>query len=150
MSLNKVILIGRLGANPEITSTKEGKKIAKFNMATQNGKTAKTMWHRITVWEKTADLVEQYVKKGDEICVEGSIVYDEYTDKEGVKRYSTNIQGTNITFIGGKKDSDDSSESEAPAAPAKAAPAKATAKPAAKAAPAPSEPVAAESDDLPF
>ncbi len=153
MSVNKVILIGRAGKDPEVKTTKDGKKVASFTLATndfsKDKENQKTQWHNITLWEGLAGVAEQYLKKGQEVYVEGRISYEEY-EKEGVKKNYTRITATNFTFLGSKKDNaGGESEASAPAVAPKAA-----AKPAA---PAPKAPVAApamadtdNSDDLPF
>ncbi len=152
MSLNKVILIGRLGQDPIIKTTTTGKKVASFSIATDDfGKdkdgNKKTSWHNISAWEKQAELIEQYVKKGDEICIEGSIGYEEY-EKDGVKKIATKITASGITFVGNKAKSGES-ETPAPAATSKSA-----AKPAANSAAATPAPAMADTDgsgdDLPF
>ena len=150
MSFNKVILIGRAGKDPEVKTLKDGKKVASFSLATNDyakdkDGNQKTQWHNVTVWDKLADTVEKYLKKGAEVCVEGRIGYEDY-EKDGVKRQYTRITATNFQFVGSKKDNSDDSP-EAPAA----APAKSAAKTPAKSAPA--EPAMADtdtSDDLPF
>ena len=147
MSVNKVTLIGRVGKDPEVKTTKDGKKVASFTIATNDYQkdssgNQKTQWHNITVWEGLANTVEQYLKKGAEVYVEGRISYEEY-EKDGVKKNFTRITGSNFQFLGSKKDSAGSGESEAPAS----APA---AKPAA-AAPAPAmADTDGSGDDLPF
>ncbi|HEX2076771.1 MAG TPA: single-stranded DNA-binding protein, partial [Longimicrobium sp.] len=92
-SLNKAILIGNLGQDPEIRTTGSGSRVAQFSLATtrtwndQSGqKQEKTEWHRIVVWGKLVDIVERYVKKGDRLYVEGEIQYRQYEDKEGVTK----------------------------------------------------------------
>ncbi|CAA9296103.1 MAG: Single-stranded DNA-binding protein, partial [uncultured Gemmatimonadetes bacterium] len=90
-SLNKAILIGNLGQDPEIRTIPSGARVAQFSVATTrrwNGRDGqqqeKTEWHRIVVWEKLVDIVEKWVKKGDRIYVEGEIEYRQYEDKDGV------------------------------------------------------------------
>jgi len=154
MSFNKVILIGRAGKDPEVKTLKDGKKVASFSLATNDyakdkDGNQKTQWHNVTVWDKLADTVEKYLKKGAEVCVEGRIGYEDF-EKDGVKRQYTRITATNFQFVGSKKDNGGEESSDAPAAtPAKSA-AKAPAKPAPSA---PTEPAAAMADtddDLPF
>ena len=108
---NKVQLIGNLGMNPEIKNLNDGKKLAKMSIATnENYKNSKgervtdTQWHNLTVWGKTADIVEKYLKKGSEVAVEGKLLNRNYTDKDGVKRYVTEIQVNELVLLGGKKD----------------------------------------------
>jgi len=92
MSINKVILSGNVGNDPEVKNLESGKKLAKFSLATTDkNKDKTTQWHNIIVWEKLAEIVEKYVKKGNYITVIGSISYRDYTDKNGVKKYLTDI-----------------------------------------------------------
>ncbi len=107
---NKVQLIGNLGMNPEVKILDGGKKLAKLTIATnETYKNAKgervteTQWHNLTAWGKTADLVEKYLSKGSEVAVEGKLINRNYTDKEGVKRYSTEIQINEILMLGANK-----------------------------------------------
>ena len=108
---NKVQLIGNLGQNPEVKELGGGKKLAKFSLATNETyrnkageKVTDTQWHNLTVWGKTADIVEKYLKKGSEVAVEGKLLNRNYTDKDGVKRYVTEIQVNELVLLGGKKD----------------------------------------------
>ena len=102
---NKVLLIGNVGQDPEIKDMKTG-KMARFSMATnevykngQGEKTTETNWHNLVAWGKTAELVEQYVKKGDELAVEGRLVSRSYEDKDGVKRYITEVVLNELVFL---------------------------------------------------
>jgi single-strand DNA-binding protein len=95
---NKVQLIGRLGQTPEIINLESGRKLAKFSLATnetyRNSKGEKvddTQWHNIVVWGKLAGIVENYVDKGKEIAIEGKLTTRSYDDKEGNKRYITEV-----------------------------------------------------------
>jgi len=91
MSINKVILSGNVGGDPEIKKLESGKTLAKFSLATSDKNKAKTtQWHNIICWEGTAEIVEKYVRKGNYITVVGSISYREY-EKDGVKKYFTEI-----------------------------------------------------------
>jgi len=108
---NSVRLIGNLGQNPEVKETTNGKKLAKFSVATnesyrdENGKDVKeTMWHNLTVWGKQADIAAMYLKKGSEVAIEGKLSNRNYTDKEGVKRYVTEIIVNEFMMLGGKAD----------------------------------------------
>ena len=97
MSINKVILSGNVGGDPDVKNLESGKKLAKFSLATTDkNKDKTTQWHSIIVWEKLAEIVEKYVKKGNYITVIGSISYRDYTDKEGVKKYFTEINAYEI------------------------------------------------------
>jgi single-strand DNA-binding protein len=109
MSVNKVILVGRLGKDPETKYTSGGQALANFSMATdhtykdRNGERQKrTEWHRIKVWGKLAEIVQQYLKKGALIYIEGRIETREWQDKEGQKRYTTEIVANEMRMLGGK------------------------------------------------
>jgi single-strand DNA-binding protein len=108
MSVNKVMLIGRLGNNPEIRYTNTGTAVANFNVATsenwndKNGqKQERTEWHRVVVWGKLAELCEKYLAKGRQCFVEGRLQTRSWDDKEGNKRYTTEIVAATIQFLGG-------------------------------------------------
>jgi single-strand DNA-binding protein len=103
---NKVQLIGNLGNAPEIKNLESGKKMAGFSLATnetfknaQGEKVTETQWHRIITWGKVADIVEKYLTKGSEIAIEGKLMHREYTDKEGVKRYMSEVQANEILLL---------------------------------------------------
>ena len=107
---NKVQLIGNLGQAPEIISFDNGNKLAKWTMATNESyknakgeKVTDTQWHNVVAWGKVAGIIEQFVEKGQEIAVEGKIVNRSYETKEGEKRYSTEIQVSELLLLGGKK-----------------------------------------------
>lgn len=106
---NKVQLIGNMGNDPEIISLEGGKKLAKFSMATndtyKNGageKVTETQWHNIIAWNKTADIIEKYVQKGKEIMIEGKLTTRSYENKEGEKRYITEVVCNELLLLGGK------------------------------------------------
>lgn len=106
---NKVQLIGNLGKDPEITNLDGGKKLAKFSIATnetyknQKGeKVTDTQWHNIVAWGKTAEIIENYVTKGKEVAIEGKLTSRSYDDKEGVKRYITEIVCNELVMLGSK------------------------------------------------
>ena len=106
---NKVQLIGNLGQNPEVKELNGGKKVAKFSLATNETyknkageKVTDTQWHNLVAWGKTADIIEKYLKKGSEVAVEGKLLNRNYTDKEGVKRYVTEIQVSELLMLGSK------------------------------------------------
>jgi len=110
-SLNKVILIGNLGADPEIREMGDGTKMAKFPIATtekyknkQGELVSKTDWHNIVLWRRTAEVAEQYLKKGDSVCIEGKIKTRSWEDESGVKKWATDIQGDNMTMLGSKRE----------------------------------------------
>ena len=135
-SVNKVILIGNLGNDPEVRSIAGGSRVASFSLATSRTwnsasgeKQEKTEWHRCVVWNtkgtSLADIVEKYCKKGDKIYVEGRIEYRQWQDKENQTRYSTEINVRELTMLGGGRnasggggdfDADSASRNRAPAA----------------------------------
>jgi single-strand DNA-binding protein len=109
MSVNKVILVGRLGKDPEVRYTSGGQAVANFTMATdysfkdRNGERQKrTEWHRIVAWRKLAEIVQQYLKKGSLVFIEGRIETREWQDKEGQKRYTTEIIANDMRMLGGR------------------------------------------------
>jgi len=106
--VNKVILIGNLGADPEIRYTPNGTPVANLRMATSEswkGKTGqkeeRTEWHRVVLWSKLAELAGQYLSKGRQVYIEGRLQTRSWDDKEGNKRYSTEVVATNMQFLGG-------------------------------------------------
>ena len=116
MSVNKVILVGRLGRDPETRYTSGGQAVCNFSMATDESFKSKsgerqkrTEWHKIVVWAKLAEIAQQYLKKGSQIYLEGRIQSREWTDKENQKRTSFEIVATDIKFLGSKSDSTGSS-----------------------------------------
>jgi len=120
MSLNKVILIGNLGKDPEVRSIPNGSTVANFSIATterytdkQGQKVDKTEWHRIVFFGKVAEIAGKYLKKGSMVCIEGKIVTRSY-DKDGVKIYTTEIIGNELRMLGGKQQ-DNSGFEAAPA-----------------------------------
>lgn len=107
---NKVQLIGNLGMDPEVKALDGGKKLAKMRIATsetyKNAKGEKvtdTQWHNLIAWGKTAEIVEKFLKKGSEIAIEGKLINNNYTDKEGVKRYATEIEVSEVLMLDSKK-----------------------------------------------
>jgi single-strand DNA-binding protein len=109
--LNKVMLIGRLGRDPETRYTSGGQAVANFSMATdetykdRNGERQKrTEWHKIVVWGKQAEIAQQYLKKGSLLFLEGRIQSREWQDKEGQKRTSFEIVATNFRMLGGRSE----------------------------------------------
>lgn len=107
---NRVQLIGNLGTAPEIKTLEGGKKMAKLVIATsetfknQKGeKVTETTWHNLTAWGNQAAFAEQFLEKGTEIAVDGKLQNNNYTDKDGVKRYVTNIIVNEFTMLGKKK-----------------------------------------------
>ncbi|MCL7980144.1 MAG: single-stranded DNA-binding protein [marine benthic group bacterium] len=113
-SLNRVQIIGNLGADPELRTTTGGARVATLSVATsrrwtdrQGQPQEKTEWHRVIFWEKLAELAERYLKKGDRVYVEGSIEYRQYEDREGQTRYITEIRGREIIMLGGRSEGAD-------------------------------------------
>lgn len=111
-SLNKVILIGNLGRDAEMRYTPSGVAVSTLNLATteswkdkQTGeKKEDTQWHRVIVWGRTAEALQDYLTKGKSICVEGKLQTRKWTDKEGVDKYTTEIKADRVVLLGGGKD----------------------------------------------
>jgi single-strand DNA-binding protein len=106
---NKVQLIGHLGKTPEIITLDSGKKLAKFSIATndtyknaQGEKVQDTQWHNIVAWNKTAEIVEKYLDKGKEVAIEGKLTTRSYDDKDGNKRYVTEVVCNELLMLGNK------------------------------------------------
>lgn len=106
-SVNKVILIGNLGSDPELRYTPQGSAVANFSVATnevwtnkEGKKEERTEWHKIVVWGKQAETCNTYLKKGKQVYIEGSIRQRSWEDKEGNKRYTTEIIAQSIKFLG--------------------------------------------------
>ncbi|MUU78466.1 single-stranded DNA-binding protein [Winogradskyella endarachnes] len=104
---NKVQLIGNLGNDPEITNFESGKILAKFSIATndsyknaQGEKITDTQWHNVVAWGKTAQIVEKFITKGKEIAIEGKLTTRSWQDKEGMKRYTTEIVCNELLMLG--------------------------------------------------
>ena len=114
-SLNKVMIIGNLGSDPEIRSTANGGRVANFSVATSRSWTGrdgtqqeKTEWHRIVAWDnergpKLADVAERFLKKGERVYIEGEIEYRSYEDKDGVTKYITEIRAREMIMLGGRE-----------------------------------------------
>jgi single-strand DNA-binding protein len=107
-SVNKVILVGNLGADPEVRYTQGGEPVCELRLATseqwtdkQGQKQERTEWHTVSVWGKTAELCAQYLAKGRSVYVEGSLRTREYVDKEGVNRKAWEVKATQVVFLGG-------------------------------------------------
>lgn len=149
MSVNKVILVGRLGIDPEIKSFESGAKVASFRIATSESyknkegqRVENTEWHNIVMWRGLADIAERYLRKGDQVYIEGRIRTRMWEDKDGNKRYTTEIEAQNMTMLGGKKEGDLPGGAPMQQAPASNNVISNTTQPSANAAP--------EEDDLPF
>ena len=133
-SVNKVILVGNLGRDPEVRYTAEGAAIANISIATTSkykNKTGEpveeTEWHRVTFFGRLAEVVGEYLKKGRPVYVEGRLKTRKYTDKDGVEKYATDIIASEMQMLGGREKGDDQEELEP--APAPAAPRKPTSPP---------------------
>lgn len=110
MSLNKVLLIGNLGKDPEVRFTPSGKAVGRFPLATsemwndQAGeKQERTEWHNVVVWGKQAETCGQYLSKGRQVYIEGSIRTRQYDDKDGNRRYMTEVIAQRVQFLGGDR-----------------------------------------------
>ena len=106
---NKVQLIGNLGNAPEVKTLESGKKMARFSVATnetyrsaQGEKVSETQWHNIIAWGKVADIAEKFLTKGREIALEGKLINRSYTDKDGNKKYVTEVQVNELLMLGEK------------------------------------------------
>ena len=141
MGVNKVILIGRLGRDPELKYTPNGQAVANFSLATDRSwkgadgqKNRVATWHNIVAWGKPAEIIKEYMSKGREIYIEGRIDNRSYDDKEGNKKYISEVVVENFQFIGSRGDSGGADlGSEAPASQ-----------------PSPADAGSGEDDDLPF
>ena len=106
---NKVQLIGNLGNAPEVKTTESGKKLARFSVATnesyrnaQGEKVTETTWHNLVAWGKVADIAEKYLSKGSEVAIEGKLINRSYTDKDGNKKYISEVQVNELLMLGSK------------------------------------------------
>ena len=114
MSVNKAIVVGRLGFDPELRTTGSGTSVVNVRMATTDRRKEgdewvdHTEWHSVTVWGRSAESVAKFCSKGKEIYVEGKIQTRKYTDKNGNERFSTEIVADNIRFLGSKSDNSSS------------------------------------------
>ena len=115
-SVNKVILIGNLGADPEVRSFQNGGKVCNLRIATSESwkdrmsgeKQERTEWHNLTFFGALAGIVEKYLKKGAQVYVEGKLTTEKYTDKAGVEKYTTKIIVSDMQMLGGKNQADSS------------------------------------------
>ena len=159
-SVNKVIIVGNLGRDPETRYMPSGDAMTSITVATTDSwkdkstgeKKEQTEWHRITFFGKLAEIAGQYLKKGSQVYVEGSLRTRKYTDKDGVEKYATDIKADSMQMLGGRPGMgggaamDDSGYGGAPAAPRQAAPAPRQQAPASRPAPNFSD----MDDDIPF
>jgi single-strand DNA-binding protein len=121
-SINKVILVGNLGRDPESRFLANGEMVCNFSIATSEQwkdksgeKQEATEWHRISFFGKVAEVCAQYLKKGSTVYVEGSIRTRKWTDKDGVEKYTTEIKGERMQMLGGRTAPSDAEETPAPA-----------------------------------
>ena len=110
-SLNKSMLIGNLGADPEVRTTPGGTRVATLSVATSRTWTdrggsqqEKTEWHRVVAWDRLAEICERYLKKGDRVYVEGRIEYRQWEGKDGQTKYTTEIRAREMVMLGGRGD----------------------------------------------
>ncbi len=151
--VNKVILVGNVGLDPEVRTTESGVKVARVRLATTeriydrqtNESKELTEWHTITLWRGLADVVDRYVKKGSQLYIEGRLRTREWTDKDNIKRYTTEILADEMKLLGRKSDSQ---QSAAPVASGYSAPAQQPVQQPAQPASIPQ--VNDDPDDLPF
>ena len=110
--VNKVILVGNVGVDPEVRTTESGVKVARVRLATTeriynrqtNENTELTEWHTITLWRGLADVVDRYVRKGSQLYIEGRLRTREWTDKDNIKRYTTEIMADEMKLLGRRSD----------------------------------------------
>ncbi|RKY82238.1 single-stranded DNA-binding protein [candidate division KSB1 bacterium] len=114
-TVNKVILIGRLGGDPELSYAPSGRAVVKFSLATNEtwkdkdgNKVDKTFWHRIVGWGKLAEIMGEYLKKGSLVYIEGKLQTRDYEDSNGVKKWITEVVATDMTMLGSKGDNSQS------------------------------------------
>ncbi|MBW1916536.1 MAG: single-stranded DNA-binding protein [Deltaproteobacteria bacterium] len=126
--INKVILIGHLGADPELRYTANGTAVARFNLATTEGYIDKdgnrqewTEWHRIVAWRKLAEICGQYLSKGKQVYIEGRLRTRSW-EQDGVKRYTTEIEARDMQMLGSAQDRPGPREAEAPFPPPQGGP----------------------------
>lgn len=137
-SVNKVILIGNLGQDPELNTTSSGIAVSNISLATSSyvKDEEKTEWHRVTVWDKTAENVAKYMKKGSKLYVEGRLQTRQYEDKDGNTRYTTEVVAEQVKFLDSKGGGDAKPAAESKKAAAQSSKGRGKTKPA--------------DDDMPF
>ncbi len=120
--VNKVILIGNLGLDPEIRTLESGAKVARLRLATTEAYTNRegqrvenVEWHNVVLWRQLAEIAEKFLVKGSQIYVEGRLRSRQYKDKEGIDRYTTEIEGNTFQMLGKRPDSGDSHQKSEPA-----------------------------------
>lgn len=106
---NRVQLIGHLGSAPEVRETENSKKLARFSIATNQSyrnakgeKVTETTWHQLIAWGAVADIAEKYLNKGSEVAIEGKLINRSYTDKEGTKKFVSEVQVNEMLLLGSK------------------------------------------------
>lgn len=114
--VNKVILLGNLGKDPEIRHLENGRAVTNFTLATsetyknkEGNRVTNTEWHNVVLWTPLAEIAEKYLKKGSQVYVEGKLTTRTYDDKDGNKRYVTEVVGREMTLLGGRPDGANSS-----------------------------------------
>ncbi len=119
--LNKIMLIGHLGHDPQLTVTGEGTPVTKFSLAvdrrykTPTGEShEETEWFTVIAWRNLAELTEQYLHKGSKVLVEGRLTQRKYTDKSGSQRTAVEVQATNVVFLDAKPEAEDVTETDLP------------------------------------
>ena len=129
-SVNKVILIGNLGSDPELKYTPSGAAVTNFNVATNEvwndkdgNKQERTEWHRVVLWRKLAEIAGEYLKKGSKVYLEGRLQTRSWEDKDGVKRYTTEVVADNMTMLDAKSEGGGSSGVSSAPPPSEAPPA---------------------------
>ena len=120
--INKAIILGNVGAEPEVRALDSGKKVARIRVATterytdqQGNKQEQTEWHTVVLWGGLADVVDRYVHKGSQLYIEGKIRTREWTDKDNQKRYTTEILATEMKLLGRPHDANEAPQAVAPA-----------------------------------
>ena len=164
-SVNKVILVGNCGRDPEIRYLPSGGAVANVSIATTSRRkdrtsgefVEETQWHRVTFFERLAEIVGEYVKKGTPIYIEGRLTYRKYTDKDGIEKNATDIVASEMQLLGGRQGMGGPSDEDGGGAPAPRRSAPPAQRPAASAAPRQQAPAAKASsgfddmdDDIPF
>ncbi len=162
-SVNKVILLGNCGRDPEVRTTASGQSMATVSIATSSRRrdrnsgemVEETQWHRVMFFERLAEIAGEYLRRGNPVYIEGRLRYGKYTDKDGVERNTTDIVAEQMQLLGGRGEGRGAPASDMGASPSRAAPARAAAP-----APAPAAPATARGntgtgfddmdDDIPF
>lgn len=119
--INKVILVGNLGKDPEVRYLEGGVAVANFTLATSENykdksgeKQTATEWHNIVLWRGLAEIAEKYLKKGNQVYIEGKLRTRQWQDKEGNNRYTTEVVGDNMQMLGGRNDSNNNAPQSTP------------------------------------